>query len=202
MLELAGEASISRFVYTSTTAVMTSSSSLPDLRRARWLTEDSVPSPTDLYGTSKLAAEQLCREWHAQTGMNMIILRPSRFFHRDLLEHSVQFTQANHRANEFLYRRAAVEDVAMAHVLALENADQLKRELFFVSSPTPFQNSDCEELISNAPSVVQRYYPQYRRVYEERAWQMYPSIDRVYVSHKIQSCLGMKFCETFAEQID
>ena len=95
----------------------------------------------------------------------------------------------------------SVEDVAMAHVLALENADRLKSELFFVSAPSPFQITDCEQLVVNAPAVVQRYFPEFLETYSQRAWKMYPTIDRVYVSERIQSVLDMKFRETFAEQI-
>lgn len=201
LLELATDAGITRFVYTSTSAVMTSPSSVPGLASAHWYTEVCEPAPIDIYGVTKLAAEKACRVWHEQTGMRMIIMRPSRFFHRDLLEHSARYTQANHRANEFLNRRAAVEDVAMAHVLALENADRLNSDLFFVSAPSPFQATDCEELISDAPAVVQRYFPEFADVYSRRGWTMYPTIDRIYVSQRIQSVLGMRFKETFAEQI-
>lgn len=201
LLELAAKTGISRFVYTSTTAVMTSPDPVPGAPRARWLTEESKPTPCDVYGATKLAAEQACRIWHTRTGMKMIILRPSRFFHRDLLEHSAQYTQANHRANEFLSRRAAVDDVAMAHVLAMESADRLDSDLFFVSAPSPFQKADCEELASNAAAVVTRYFPMYPEVYAQRGWTMYPNIDRIYVSRRIQDVLGMRFKETFVEQI-
>lgn len=201
MLELAADMGITRFVYTSTTAVMTNPTPATGLSRALWLTEDSKPAPSDLYGETKLAAEETCRAWHAHTGMSIIILRPARFFHRDLLAHSAQFSQANHRANEFLHRRAAVEDVAMAHVLAMENADRLKSDLFFVSAPSPFQVTDCEKLASNVPAVVEGYFPEFPAVYSRRGWKMYRTIDRVYVSHRIEAVLGMQFKETFAEQI-
>ena len=202
LLELATTAGISRFVYTSTTAVMTDFNYAPGtLTRAHWLTEETQPRPGDIYGESKLAAERTCRAWHAQTGMSMVILRPARFFHRDLLEHSNRFTQANHRANEFLNRRASVDDVATAHVLALEKADFLKSDLMIVSAPSPFKMSDCEELASNAPAVVERYFPTYASAYSQRGWRMYSTIDRVYVSQKIQDVLGLKFRVSFADQI-
>lgn len=202
LLELATTAGIPRFVYTSTTAVMTDLNNAPGtLRRACWLTEETQPRPVDVYGESKLAAERTCRAWHAQTGISMVILRPARFFHRDLLEHSHEFTQANHRANEFLNRRASVDDVATAHVLALEKADFLKSDLMIVSAPSPLKSADCEELVSKAPAVVERYFPNYAAVYAKRGWKMYPTIDRVYVSRKIQDVLGMKFRVSFADQI-
>ena len=81
LLELATSAGVPRFVYTSTTAVMTGLDNAPGaLKRAHWLTEGTEPRPGDVYGESKLAAERTCRAWHAQTGMSMVILRPGAFF--------------------------------------------------------------------------------------------------------------------------
>jgi UDP-glucose 4-epimerase len=204
LLELAGAAGVSRFIYTSTTAVMTDRALAEGaINRARWLTEESpIAEPQDMYAATKIAAEDLCRAWHATTEMRMIILRPSRFFHRDLLEHSTEFTQANHRANEFLYRRAAVDDVAMAHALAVEAADRLVSDLFIVSAPTAFAEDDCRDLLHDAPTVVARHFPDFRPVYAERGWKMYRSIDRVYVARRAQDVLGLKCNQTFATQLD
>jgi UDP-glucose 4-epimerase len=203
MLEMAAEAGVSRFVYTSTTAVMTDQA-LADggAKSARWFTEtETTLAPYDTYGRTKLAAEDLCRALQAKTSMSTVILRPSRFFHRDLLEHSEEFTQANHRANEFLFRRASVDDVAMAHALAIEKADQLVSELFIVSAPSPFTREDCELLMRDAPAVVARYFPDYEEAYVQRGWKMYRKIDRVYVSHRVQDALGLRFTQTFADQL-
>jgi UDP-glucose 4-epimerase len=169
---------------------------------ARWLTEDQTTLvPTDLYGETKLAAEKLCCEYQRTAGLSVVILRPSRFFHRDRLPHSEVFTQANHRANEFLFRRAAVDDVAKAHALAIESADTLGSDLFIISAPTPFGQADCKELAADAPSVVKRYFPNYARVYDARRWKMYQTIDRVYVSDRAEHILGLKFSQTFADQL-
>lgn len=204
LLELAEAAGVPRFIYTSTTAVMTDRVlAKGSIDRARWLTEESpISDPQDLYAATKIAAEGLCRAWHAKTAMRMIILRPSRFFHRDLLEHSIEFTQANHRANEFLYRRAAVDDVATAHALAVEAADRLVSDLFIVSAPTPFVEADCKDLLDDTPTVVARYFPDFRKVYADRRWKMYRSIDRVYVADRARKVLGLKFSQTFSTQLN
>lgn len=204
LLDLAVAHGVPRFIYTSTTAVMTDRTLAEGtIDKARWLTEDSPASdPQDVYAATKIAAETLCRDCHDRTGIRLVILRPSRFFHRDLLEHSTKFTQANHRANEFLYRRAAVEDVAMAHALAAEAADKLSSDLFIISAPSPFTRDDCRRLMHDAPSVVARHAPEYERVYAERDWRMYPTIDRVYVSERARDVLGLKFTQTFETQIN
>lgn len=203
LLDSAAEHGVGRFVYTSTTAVMTDEDlAAGNVRQARWFTEaEDDLAPTDVYGRSKLAGEALCRERHAATGLNLVILRPGRFFHRDLLPRSDEFSQANQRANEFLNRRASVDDVAKAHALAIERADEIAMHVFLISAPTPFQEGDCEELFADAPAVVARYFPDYRRVYEQRRWRMYSSIDRVYSSERAERVLGMKFSQTFADQL-
>ena len=204
LLELAVASGVTRFIYTSTTAVMTDAALANGAGGpARWLAEDTQAelAPADLYGESKLAAEQLCRDYHRSAGLNLVILRPSRFFHRDLLPHSEKFTQANHRANEFLFRRAAVDDVAKAHALAIERADDLGSDLFIISAPTPFVRSDCARLASDAPAVVRQYFPGYPQVYETRRWKMYDTIDRVYASDRAERVLGLKYSQTFADQL-
>jgi UDP-glucose 4-epimerase len=202
LLELAVQHGVSRFVYTSTTAVMTDAALANGSGGpARWLTEEGNFAPADLYGETKLAAERLCQKYRRDADLRLVILRPSRFFHRDRLPHSETFTQANHRANEFLFRRAAVDDVAKAHALAIEQADSLGSDVFIISAPTPFARSDCAELASDAPAVVKRYFSQYPRVYAARGWKMYDTIDRVYSSERAETVLGLRFSQTFADQL-
>jgi UDP-glucose 4-epimerase len=204
LLQLAVAHGVHRFVYTSTTAVMTDAALADGCDGpARWFTEET-PAPLahpDVYAESKFAAEGICRKYQREAGLKLVILRPSRFFYRDRLPHSKEFTQANHRANEFLFRRAAVDDVAKAHALAIEKSDELASDLFIISAPTPFVQADCASLAQDAPQVVERYLPDYRRVYGTRGWKMYDKIDRVYVSGRARRELGLKFSQTFADQL-
>jgi len=72
------------------------------------------------------------------------------------------------KRNEFLFRRLTVEDAAEAHVAALERAPALGFAQFIISAPTPFQPTDCAELIVDAPSVVARYFPNIVAIYARR----------------------------------
>jgi len=73
---------------------------------------------------TKTAAEDLCELVHAEHGLPVIVLRTSRFFPEGDDDEAVRgaFGDANAKANEYLYRRVDVADVADAH-LAGDGAD-------------------------------------------------------------------------------
>ncbi len=58
-------------------------------------------------------------------------------------------------------------------------------------------------LIVDAPSVVARYFPDYRALYDKRGWTMFASIDRVYDASKARAReLGFTCRTGFAEILD
>jgi len=67
----AAQAGIGRFVFVSSIKVNGEAT-----RLGRPFTADDVPSPLDPYGVSKLEAEQGLRDIEAQTGMEVVIVRP------------------------------------------------------------------------------------------------------------------------------
>jgi UDP-glucose 4-epimerase len=167
------------------------------IARAFWIDEEMTPlEPRNIYGVSKLAAEHLCRMVHGATGLPIVILRTARFFpEEDDMAHEIVQSDANTKANEFLFRRLTVEDAAEAHIAAVERAPQIGFDTFIVSAPTPFRPEDCEQLMANAPLVVDRYFPRYREIYARRGWTMFDSIDRVYDASKAKRRLGF-VCQT------
>jgi UDP-glucose 4-epimerase len=84
--------------------------------------------------------------------------------------------------NEFLYRRADIEDVVTAHLRALAKARSIGFGRYIISATTPFTRDDVQELHTNAPAVVGRHAPGPVDVYAARHWAMFPTIDRVYVN--------------------
>lgn len=86
-LVLLGEASsadratkIESFVYASTTSTFGSALSPGQGLPAEWIDESVVPVPKNIYGVTKVAAEDVCRLVQSQTGMPVVVLRTSRFF--------------------------------------------------------------------------------------------------------------------------
>jgi len=201
------DSKVDRLVFTSTTSLMISRDIRAGLAGGRtkavWMTEEMAPlAPRNIYGVTKLAAEQLCRLFHELCGLPVVILRTSRFFpEADDMAHTIVQSDLNAKVNEFLFRRLTVEDAAESHVEALKRAPELGFDTFIISATTPFSPDDCEELIRDAPSVVRRYFPQYPTLYAQMGWTMFQSIDRVYDSNKARQRLGFA-CQTgFSEKL-
>lgn len=204
LLDAAVANGVERFVFTSTTSLMISQAIRAGFqggaRQAAWLTEEMSPEPRNIYGVTKLSAEHLCRLYHIEHGLPVVVLRTARFFpEADDMAHAIEQSDANTKANELLFRRLTVEDAAEAHVAALEKAPELGFDTFIISAPTPFRPRDCAELIADAPSVVARYFPDYPGLYARKGWTMFSSIDRVYDPSRAGERLGFVCKTSFAD---
>jgi UDP-glucose 4-epimerase len=204
LLEEALNAGVHTFIFTSTTSVfgraLTPTSGAP----AAWITEDVVPVPKNIYGITKLAAENLCELFHRDHRLPCLILRTSRFFPEadDRRETRDAYDDDNAKVNEFLYRRADIEDVVTAHLRALDKARSIGFGRYIISATTPFTHDDVQELHVNAPAVVRRHVPEYEDVYAVRSWAMFPRIDRVYVNARARTELGWEPRYAFAYVLD
>lgn len=192
LLEEAVSAGVSVFVYTSTTSVFGQALRSSGNARAAWLTEEVTPIPRNIYGVTKRAAEDLCELFHRKLGLSCIVLRTSRFFPDEDDDPAVRSSYAddNVKANEYLYRRADLEDVVGAHLLALERAPEIGFGRYIISATTPFSPDDVTQLRSDAPGVVSRLFPEFEGEYARRGWRMFPSVDRVYVNLRAREELG------------
>jgi UDP-glucose 4-epimerase len=204
LLEEAAAAGITRFVYTSTTSTFGRALVPPAGAPAAWITEDVVPVPRNIYGVTKAAAENLCELFHGARGLPCLVLRTSRFFPEadDRKETRQSYADANVKVNEFLYRRADIEDIVSAHLLALERVHAVGFGRYIVSATTPFTPGDLPELRSHAAEVLSRRVPRYAEVYGRRGWSMFPGIDRVYVNERARTELGWRPRYDFAHIID
>jgi UDP-glucose 4-epimerase len=192
LLEEAVSAGVKSFIYTSTTSTFGHALTPPAGAPAAWITEDVVPVPKNIYGVTKLAAENLCELFHRTTRMPCIVLRTSRFFPEGDDDAGVRraFDDGNLKVNEFLYRRADIEDIVNAHMLAIENAPAIGFGRYIISATTPFTPDDLQQLRIDPAAVVRRYAPGYEAEYRRRGWSMVPTIDRVYVNELARTRLG------------
>ena len=204
---VAAGSKVSRFVMTSTTSLMISqqirAGRAGGARKAIWIDEEMAPLlPRNIYGVSKLSAEHLCRLFHELYRLPTLILRTARFFpEEDDMAHAIAQSDENTKANELLFRRATVEDIAEAHIAALANAPDLGFDTFIVCAQTPFTRDDCAQLIVDAPAVVARLFPNYREIYARLGWTMFDTIDRVYDAGKAARTLGFTCRTGFAEKL-
>jgi nucleoside-diphosphate-sugar epimerase len=184
LLQAARANGVKAFVFTSTTSVFGDALRPPAGTPAAWVTEDVKPIPKNIYGVTKTAAEDLCLLFQRQHGLNCIILRTSRFFPEeddDKLKRE-KYTGENAKANEYLFRRVELEDVVSAHLAAADRAGELGFGRYIISATTPFLPDDLQVLNTNAAAVVRKRAPGYAEIYDRLGWQMFDTIDRVYVN--------------------
>jgi UDP-glucose 4-epimerase len=194
LLEAAVSAGVKAFVYTSTTSTFGRVLVPAQGEPATWITEEVVPIPKNIYGITKLAAENLCELFHRRNGLACVVLRAARFFPEETDSRAAReaFDLDNFKVNELLYRRADLEDVVTAHLLAMSKAPALGFDRFIVSATTPFTRTDVRELHAHAERVVQRISPEYEAEYRKRGWLLPRGIDRVYVNERARMRLGWK----------
>jgi UDP-glucose 4-epimerase len=204
LLEEAVAAGVGAFVHTSTTSAFGRALTPGEGVPAAWITEDVVPRPRNIYGATKVAAEDLCELVARDHGLPCLILRTSRFFPEqdDTEQLRRRYADDNIKVNELLYRRIDLSDVVDAHVAALSAAPRIGFGRYVVSATTPFAPGDLAELRRNAPAVVERLFPDYPEVYARLGWRMFPAVDRVYVNDRARAELDWEPRYDFRHALD
>jgi UDP-glucose 4-epimerase len=194
LLEEAARARVRAFVMTSTTSAFGDALKPPSGTPAAWIDETVAPVPKNIYGVTKTAAEDLCQLFHRNQGLASIVLRTSRFFPEEDDDPLVRegYADGNVKANEYLFRRVAIEDVVEAHLLAAERAPRVGFGKYIISATTPFSPKDCALLRADAPAVASLRAAGWEDEYARRGWRMFPSIDRVYDNALARRELGWR----------
>ncbi|MFK7801304.1 MAG: NAD-dependent epimerase/dehydratase family protein [Anaerolineae bacterium] len=204
LLEEAAAVGVQAFIYTSTTSTFGDAMQAKPDGPAVWVTEELVPVPKNIYGVTKLAAENLCQLFSRNHQLPCLVLKTSRFFPEADDSKAVRdaYADDNAKANEFLNRRVDVEDVVRAHLLAMEKAGEIGFEKYIISATTPFTRADLVELNQNAPVVLKRLMPDYEDAYADLGWKMSPTVGRVYVNQKAHNELGWRPKHDFVDVLD
>jgi nucleoside-diphosphate-sugar epimerase len=194
LLDAAVEAGVKAFVMTSSTTVFGDALVPAPHEPAAWIDETVVPVPKNIYGATKAAAEGLCQLAHRNEGMNCVVLRTSRFFPEidDSPDTHDGRSDENVKADEYAYRRVALEDVVAAHLLAARRAPEIGFARYVISATTPFLKADLAELRTDAAAVLALRAPRAAAVWAERGWRFPPRLDRVYVNAKARRELGWR----------
>ncbi|WP_075645454.1 NAD-dependent epimerase/dehydratase family protein [Caballeronia mineralivorans] len=192
LLEESVRNGVESFVFTSTTSVYGRALAPSEDKPTAWITEDVVPICKNIYGVTKLSAENLCELFHYRSGLPCIILRTARFFSEEDDDEYARrkYTPDNLKVNEFLYRRVDLEDAATAHLLAAEKAPEIGLARYVVSATTPFSHDDLVHLRTSTDIVVRHLFPEYENIYARLGWSMLRSLDRVYVNERARMGLG------------
>jgi UDP-glucose 4-epimerase len=204
LLEEAVAADVARLVFTSSTSAFGRALTPAPGEPAAWVTEDVRPVPRNIYGVTKIAAEDVCELVAHDEGLPCLILRTSRFFPEgdDVEDRRAAYDDLNLKVNELLYRRVDLSDVVDAHLLALERAPAIGFGRYIISATTPFTRDDLPGLRADLPGVVDRLYPDCAELYARRGWTMLPRIGRVYVNARARQELGWAPAYDFRGALD
>jgi UDP-glucose 4-epimerase len=203
LLEAAARAGVGAFVFTSTTSAFGRALTPPPGAPAAWITEDVAPVPKNIYGVTKVAAEDLCELAHRTQGLPCLVLRTSRFFPEEDDDAGARaaYSSANLKVNELLNRRVDLEDVVDAHLCALARARAIGFGRYIVSATSPLLPEDAADLRGDAPAVVRRRVPGWEAVYARLGWRMAPALDRVYDNTRARAALGWAPRHDFAAAV-
>ena len=203
LLEAAVAEGVTAFIYTSTTSTFGDALVPSPGSPATWITEAVVPVPKNIYGVTKVAAEDLCQLAHRNQKLACLILRTSRFFPEPDDDPAARsgYDEPNLKANELLHRRVDIEDVVDAHLCALDRASSIGFGRYIISATTPFTRDDVAELVRDAPAVVSRRVPGWESLYIQLGWRMAPRIERVYDNARARAELGWQPKHDFASMI-
>lgn len=191
---------IDAFVFVSTTSTFGRALSPAAGQPAAWIDEDVTPVPKNIYGVTKVAAEDLCRLVHDETGLPVVVLRTSRFFPEaddDAARRAAMPDPANLQLLELAYRRVDIADVVGAGVAALGRARALGWGRYVISAPPPFARDDVEILrrlgAGDAAAACAEAVPGLAdAVHRSPGWSFLPRLDRVYDSARAQRDLGWR----------
>jgi nucleoside-diphosphate-sugar epimerase len=183
VLEACKETGVRKLVYASSSSVYGNSEQAPT-------GEDAVPRPVSPYGASKLAAEELCRLYHANFGVPAVVLRyftvygprqrPDMAFNRFIAATStgrkIEVFGDGHQKRDFTY----VSDVVRATLMAAGARDG---QIYNVGSGSPRELLEAISLISDAVGKsaklkhskaaegdVRNTYADVRRIRKELGW--------------------------------
>jgi UDP-glucose 4-epimerase len=192
LLEAAVAAQASAFVFTSTTSVFGDALRPPLGAPAAWISEAVVPQPKNIYGLTKIAAENLCLIISRQSPLKAIALRTSRFFPEedDDKVKRQHYSDQNIKALEYLYRRVELADVVDAHLKAAKQAKNLSFAPYIISATSPFLEEDLAVLNADAEAVINRRVPELAAKFKQFGWSVFPQIERVYVNAAARRDLG------------
>ncbi len=193
LLEAAAARRLGAFVLTSSTSAFGRALSPPPGGPAAWIDENVRPRPRNVYGVTKLAAEDLVELTARDLGLPCLVLRTSRFFpEADDDPGRRALGDANLKAVEYLHRRVALEDVADAHLLAAERAADVGFHRLVVSAPSPFEPSDAGRVRYDLASLLDERVPEWAAVADTQGWTLPAGLDRVYDSRRARDVLGWR----------
>ncbi|OJI87450.1 hypothetical protein ASPTUDRAFT_62105 [Aspergillus tubingensis CBS 134.48] len=197
---------IESFTFFSTTSTFGMALSPKPGFPAAWIDEAVVPEPKNIYGVTKVAAEDLCYLVHKKTGMPVLVLRTSRFFPEedDDEDRRTAMSDDNLKVLELAYRRCDIEDIVNAAVCSMRKAKDIRWGRYIISAPPPFNNdrSTLDALNRESAEVMTKAFPEVDAIFRKKGWKHLARIDRVYDSSRAVKDLGWIPKYTFGRALE
>jgi len=186
LLEEAKLQKVKGFIFTSTTSTFGDSITNDQNQPAKWVTEETPVITKNIYGVTKMAAENLCKIFWRNHQLPCLVLRTSRFFleEDDKKQLRENYDEENLKVNEYLSRRVDMQDNVDAHFCALEKVEQIGFATYIISASSPFREMDMMQIRKDTPALVRKLFPDFESIYNRLGWKMSPSLDRVYINEK------------------
>ncbi|KAI2955375.1 hypothetical protein CBS147323_9616 [Aspergillus niger] len=185
---------IESFIFFSTTSAFGKALNPKPGFPAAWIDESVVPEPKNIYGVTKVAAEDMCALVQKESGMPVLVLRTSRFFPEedDDEDRRTAMSDENLKVLELAYRRCDIEDIVSASVCSMRKAKDIRWGKYIISAPPPFSNdgSTLDALDRNPAGVIAKAFPEVDAIFKKKGWKHLTRIDRVYDSSKAVKELG------------
>ena len=157
VFQAARELGIERFVLASTMGVYGESLEAPADRWA-WVHEGLPTLPKDIYGTSKVMAEELGRMLGRTGAMRVVALRFGMYVPASF----------EHYGFRLLFGGVDERDVAQSVLLSLEHVPQGGFDAFDIFADTPFGPEDAIAMHEDPLSVIERYWPGANDLFREK----------------------------------
>ncbi|KAI5456612.1 putative oxidoreductase [Mariannaea sp. PMI_226] len=207
LLEESAKLDLDSFIFFSTTSTFGSALSPKPGNPAAWIDESVVPIPKNIYGATKLAAEDMCFLVHKETKMPTLVLRVSRFFPEqdDDEDRRAALGDDNLKVLELSYRRCDIEDIVRAAVCGMAKAKEIGWGRYIISAPPPFPNDSdtLRKLDENPEEVFAEISPACVPLFKQQlGWGFLSRIDRVYDSSKFVRELGWEPVYTFGNAVE
>ncbi|KAH8424829.1 uncharacterized protein LDX57_002572 [Aspergillus melleus] len=197
---------IESFIFFSTTSTFGMALSPKPGHPAAWIDESVVPVPKNIYGVTKVAAEDMCRLIQMQSQMPVLVLRTSRFFPEedDDEDRRASMSDENLKVLELAYRRCDIEDIVSAAVCSMRKAKDIRWGKYIISAPPPFNNDSktLDTLNRNPAEVIAGIFPEVDAVFKKNGWKHLSRMDRVYDSSRAVKELGWDPKYTFGKTLE
>jgi len=174
---------IPRIVFTSTTGVYGTAAD-PRYGEAAWV-DEGLPRlwrTDNIYSATKVLGEDMCAHYAQRYAASVVSLRCTRY-----VAPNEDGLSENRR---LLSQGVDVRDAVQAHYLALSRPIGHGFEAFNIGPDLPYTRADLNELFTDAPAVIRRYFSEVEQLLSHVNIELPRRIGRVYDITKARQTLG------------